>query len=213
MLGCVEPGTQERMLLGAGSTLKQIKAVTKQVEQLNQERWRVRCARERYAVSVRNRMEGGWEKDGSHRPAHRVPPLIGICIRRTHVCRRQRFCFETCGSSAHHATPTRWKCSRCWASLTAMAASSLPPLLSPGAAPLACAAPLGLARAAPLTRGFAAPLIREPRRSSRHSSGDAMLLPPPSAIPKHWSCPWRSQNSVEVGFNLLFLLASFIVLT
>ena len=122
-------------------------------------------------------MEGGWEKDGSHRPAHRVPPLIGICIRRTHVCRRQRFCFETCGSSAHHATPTRWKCSRCWASLTAMAASSLPPLLSPGAAPLACAAPLGLARAAPLTRGFAAPLTREPRRSSRHSSGDAMLLP------------------------------------
>uniref|UniRef100_A0A7S2CKB8 Uncharacterized protein n=1 Tax=Haptolina brevifila TaxID=156173 RepID=A0A7S2CKB8_9EUKA len=40
MLGCVEPGTRERMLLGAGSTLKQIKAVTKQVEQLNQERWR-----------------------------------------------------------------------------------------------------------------------------------------------------------------------------
>ena len=53
----------------------------------------------------------------------------------------------------------------------------LPPLLSPSAAPLACAAPLGLARAAPLTRGFAAPLTREPCRSSRHSSGDAMLLP------------------------------------
>jgi len=40
MLGCVEPGTRERMLLGAGSTPKQIKAVTKQVEQLNQERWK-----------------------------------------------------------------------------------------------------------------------------------------------------------------------------
>jgi len=40
MLGCVEPDARERMLLGAGSTLKQIKQVTKQVEQLNQERWK-----------------------------------------------------------------------------------------------------------------------------------------------------------------------------
>ena len=44
MLGCVEPGTRQQMLLGSGSTLKQIKSVTKQVAQLNHERWKVcRC--------------------------------------------------------------------------------------------------------------------------------------------------------------------------
>ena len=39
MVGCVEAGQRQQMLLTSGSTLKQIKAVTKQVAQLNQERW------------------------------------------------------------------------------------------------------------------------------------------------------------------------------
>ena len=41
MLGCVEPGQRQEMLLGSGFALKQIRAVTKQVAQLNAERWKV----------------------------------------------------------------------------------------------------------------------------------------------------------------------------
>jgi hypothetical protein len=40
--GCVEPNVRRQMLLGAGSTHKQIKAATKAVAQLNQDRWKVR---------------------------------------------------------------------------------------------------------------------------------------------------------------------------
>ena len=42
MEGCVEPEQRKRMLLGSGSTLKQIKAATKAVVQLNHDRWKVR---------------------------------------------------------------------------------------------------------------------------------------------------------------------------
>jgi len=38
--GCVEPNVRRQMLLGAGSTHKQIKAATKAVAQLNQDRWK-----------------------------------------------------------------------------------------------------------------------------------------------------------------------------
>ena len=40
--GCVEPYVRRQMLLGSGSTHKQIKAATKAVAQLNQDRWKVR---------------------------------------------------------------------------------------------------------------------------------------------------------------------------
>ena len=39
MVGCVEAQKRQEMLVASGSTLKQIKAVTKQVAQLNQDRW------------------------------------------------------------------------------------------------------------------------------------------------------------------------------
>merc|ERR1719478_777601 len=40
MEGCVEPDQRRRMLLSAGSTMKQIKAAQKAVAQLNQDRWK-----------------------------------------------------------------------------------------------------------------------------------------------------------------------------
>merc|ERR1719310_1725176 len=40
MEGCVEPAQRRQMLLGSGSTLKAIKAATRQVAELNQERWK-----------------------------------------------------------------------------------------------------------------------------------------------------------------------------
>lgn len=42
MEGCVDAEQRRRMLLSAGSTIKQIKAATKAVATLNQERWKVR---------------------------------------------------------------------------------------------------------------------------------------------------------------------------
>ena len=39
--GCMEPNLRRQMLLAAGSTHKQIKAATKAVAQLNQDRWKV----------------------------------------------------------------------------------------------------------------------------------------------------------------------------
>ena len=45
--GCMEPNMRRQVLLSSGSTPKQIKAATKAVAQLNQDRWKVLLARPR----------------------------------------------------------------------------------------------------------------------------------------------------------------------
>ena len=48
--GCMEPNVRRQMLLRAGSTMKQIKAATKAVAQLNQDRWKVTGARRTWGL-------------------------------------------------------------------------------------------------------------------------------------------------------------------
>ena len=117
--GCMEPNLRRQMLLGSGCTQKQIRASTKAVAQLNQDRWKVRArayspeqdarARDRQRPARPARRARAPREDAPRARAPRPSPRAPAPPRG----RRPRSSSATRGSSARRAATRAARCWRC----------------------------------------------------------------------------------------------------